>query len=134
MNKNQDNKGEILIYKSLYGKAALEVRLHDETLWLNLNQLSSFFGRDKSVISRHINNITKTGELKRDSTVAFFATVQDEGGRQIERQIEYYNLDMIISVGYRVNSIRGTQFRIWATKILKDYIVKGYTLNQKRIK
>ena len=134
MNKNQDNKGEILIYKSLDGKAALEVRLHDETLWLNLNQLSSFFGRDKSVISRHINNITKTGELKRDSTVAFFATVQDEGGRQIERQIEYYNLDMIISVGYRVNSIRGTQFRIWATKILKDYIVKGYTLNQKRIK
>ncbi|MBW2109186.1 MAG: virulence RhuM family protein, partial [Deltaproteobacteria bacterium] len=103
------DKGEIILYRSPDGKAALDVRLEGETLWLNLNQMAGLFERDKSVISRHLRNIYKTGELNREATVAFFATVQDEGGRQVERRIEYFNLDAIISVGYRVNSKRGTQ-------------------------
>ncbi|HRR96567.1 MAG TPA: virulence protein RhuM/Fic/DOC family protein [Candidatus Ratteibacteria bacterium] len=121
--------GEIILYKN-----KLEVRLEKETLWLNLNQISLLFGRDKSVISRHLNNIYKTNELKRTSTVAFFATVQNEGGRLIERNIEYYNLDAIISVGYRVNSKEGTQFRIWATDVLKKHLIDGYTINENRLK
>ena len=96
-------------------------------------QLTKLFQRDKSVISRHINNIYKEGELPRVSTVAKYATVQTEGERQIKREIEYYNLDVIISVGYRVQSKRGTQFRIWANKIIKEYLVKGYALNEKRL-
>ncbi len=121
--------GKIVLYKN-----KLEVRLEKETVWLNLNQIASLFGRDKSVISRHLHNIYKSKELKRSSTVAFFATVQNEGGRIIERDIEYYNLDAIISVGYRVNSKRGTEFRIWATNILKKHLVDGYTINEKRLK
>lgn len=114
--------------------AALDVRLKAETLWLNLNQMAGLFERDKSVISRHLRNIYKTGELSRKATVAFFATVQEEGGRQVERRIEYFNLDAIISVGYRVNSRRGTQFRIWATNVLRDQLLKGYSLNQRRLR
>ncbi len=98
-----------------------------------LNQISLLFGRDKSVISRHIKNIFQEEELSHEATVANFASVQTEGGRQIERQIEYFNLDMILSVGYRVNSIRGTQFRIWANRILKEHLVQGYTINEKRL-
>lgn len=105
-------RGEIVIYQAGDGLPALDVRLEHETLWLSLNQLAALFERDKSVISRHLHNIYRTEELERNSTVAFFATVQDEGGRSVERQIEYFNLDAIISVGYRVNSKRGTQFRI----------------------
>jgi len=126
--------GEIILYQSPDGKAALDVRLKGETLWLNLNQMAGLFERDKSVISRHLRNIYKTGELSRKATVAFFATVQEEGGRQVERQIEYFNLDAIISVGYRVNSRRGTQFRIWATNVLRDHLLKGYSLNQRRLR
>ena len=96
-------------------------------------RMAELFKRDKSVISRHVSNIFKTGELSREATVAKYATVQREGGRRITRNIEYYNLDVMISVGYRVNSLRGTQFRIWANKILKDYLVKGYALNEKRL-
>jgi prophage maintenance system killer protein len=127
-------KGEIVLYQSPDGKAALDVRLEGETLWLNLNQMAGLFERDKSVISRHLGNIYKTCELDREATVAFFATVQDEGGRRIERQIEFFNLDAIISVGYRVNSKRGTKFRIWATDVLRRHILKGYSVNQKRLK
>ena len=127
------NKGEIVLYRSQDGKAALDVRLEGETLWLSLNQIAGLFERDKSVISRHLSNVYKTGELDRGATVAFFATVQSEGGRQVERQIEYFNLDAIISVGYRVNSKRGTQFRIWATNVLREHLVRGFTLNEKRL-
>lgn len=134
MKKNISPKGEIVIYKSSDGKTQLEVKLEDETVWLNLNELSKLLDKDKSVISRHIKNIFKEGELDISSTVAKFATVQKEGKRLIKREIEYYNLDVIISVGYRVKSIKGTQFRIWANSILKEYIIKGYALNEKRLK
>ncbi|MCL4385482.1 MAG: virulence protein RhuM/Fic/DOC family protein [Actinobacteria bacterium] len=133
---NQAEKTEdsgIVIYQTNDGKVELDVKLEKETLWLTLNQMALLFQRDKSVISRHIKNIYKTEELNKKSTVAFFATVQNEGGRLIQRQMEYYNLDMIISVGYRVNSKQGTQFRIWATKVLKDYLVQGYVINQKKL-
>ena len=132
MNK-QINKGEIVIYQTEDGQASLEVKLIKETVWLNLNQMAGLFQRNKSVVSRHISNVFRTGELSKGSTVAKFATVQIEGDRKITRNIEYYNLDAIISVGYRVNSLRGTQFRIWANKILKDYLVTGYALNEERL-
>jgi hypothetical protein len=103
------------------------VKLQKDTVWLNLNQMSILFDRDKSVVSRHIQNVYKEGELEDTATVAKFATVQDEGGRTIERNLEYYNLDVIISVGYRIKSQRGTQFRIWATQVLKDHLESGFT-------
>ncbi|MFO7646031.1 MAG: virulence RhuM family protein [Desulfosarcina sp.] len=112
----------------------METRLQNETIWLTLNQMAALFGVDKSGISRHLKNIYETGELRRKATVANFATVQKEGDRSVSRELEHYNLDAIISVGYRVNSIRGTQFRIWATERLKEYIVKGFTLNDERLK
>jgi death-on-curing family protein len=111
----------------------IEVSLKEKTVWLSLNQIAKLFEKDKSVISRHIQNIFKTGELDKNSTVAFFATVQKEGKRYIKREIEYYNLDVIISVGYRVDSRQATQFRIWATKVLKQHLLEGYTINKKRI-
>ena len=125
---------EILLYQSEDGKTRLEVRLRDETVWLTINQMAELFQVDKSGISRHLKNIFETGELKLESTVANFATVQREGNRKIQRVLEYYNLDAIISVGYRVNSLRGTQFRIWATQRLREYIVKGFTLDDERLK
>jgi len=128
-NNNEIKGGEVVLYKN-----RLEVRLNKETVWLSLNQLAELFGRDKSVISRHMSNIFKTGELDPNATVAKFATVQKEGAREILRQIEYYNLDTIISVGYRVNSKEGTQFRIWATQVLKKHLIEGYTLNEKRLR
>lgn len=130
----QKNQGNIVIYKAPNGSISLNVRLHGETVWLNLNEMASLFERDKSVISRHLRNIYQTGELNHDSTVAFFATVQTEGRRRIKRQVEYYNLDAILSVGYRVNSKRGTQFRIWATNLLREHLINGYTFNELRLK
>ena len=109
----------------------LEVRVENESVWLTLNQIAMLFDRDKSVISRHISNIYKENELVKDSTVAKNATVQIENGRSIVRQMDYYNLDVIISVGYRVKSQRGTQFRIWANQVLKDYLLKGYAVNSR---
>jgi hypothetical protein len=111
-------KNDIQIYKNEDKSIKLEVKLKDETIWLNLNQIAELFNRDKSVISRHINNIFETEELHRKSTVAKIATVQKEGNRDVKRNIEVYNLDMIISICYRVNSKRATQFRIWATNVL----------------
>ena len=102
----------------------------NETVWLTLSQLAILFDRDKSVISRHLRNIYAEGELTREATVAKNATVQDESGRMVMRQIEYYNLDVIISIGYRVKSFRGTQFRQWANKVLKEYLLRGYSINQ----
>lgn len=123
----------IELYRSSDGETQIEVRFEEETVWLTLNQLAELFGRDKSVISRHLKNIYKEKELSSASTVAKNATVQTEGARTVERVIEYYNLDAIISVGYRVNSKQGTHFRIWATKRLKEYLVQGYSINQKRL-
>ena len=122
--KNMD-KGQFLLYQTPDGESKIEVKLQDDTVWLSLDQMAELFQRNKSTISRHIKNVLEEGELLADSTIANFATVQNEGKRHVERQITYYNLDMIISVGYRVHSYRGVQFRIWATKVLKDYIVKG---------
>lgn len=123
-------EGEIILYQS-ENSTQLEVRIEDETVWLSLNQMSDLLERDKSVISRHIRNIFEEGELDSLSTVAKNATVQNEGGKEVLRQIEFYSLDVIISVGYRVKSKRGTQFRIWANSILKEYLMKGYVLNNR---
>jgi hypothetical protein len=123
----------IAIYQSADGSITTEVRLERDTLWLSLQQIADLFGRDKSVISRHLRNIFKDGELPLEATVAKNATVQNEGGREVTRQVEYFNLDAIISVGYRVNSVQGTHFRIWANRVLKDYLVQGYALNQQRL-
>lgn len=109
----------------------LEVRVDEETVWLSLNQIAQLFDRDKSVISRHLRNVYKEGELTIEATVAKNATVQIEAGREVKREIEYYNLDAILSVGYRVNSKQGTRFRIWANKVLKDFLLKGYALNSR---
>ena len=124
-------KNEIILYQSGELAEHLEVRLKEETVWLNRVQIATLFGRDVKTIGKHINNVFYEGELDKNSTVANFATVQLEGGRKIERQIEYYNLDVIISVGYRVKSKQGTQFRIWATNVLRDYLLKGYALNHR---
>jgi len=134
MNHGLDNnRGEIVIYEAEDGAASVEVRLEEETVWLNLNQMADLFQRDKSVISRHLRNVYREGELQKPSTVAKFATVQNEAGRSVTRNIDYYNLDAILSVGYRVNSRRGTEFRIWATDVLRNHIIKGYTVNQRRL-
>jgi death-on-curing family protein len=124
---------EIEIYKTPDGKTEVEVQFEGETFWLTLNQIATLFERDKSVISRHLKNIFRSGELIEKATVAKNATVQKEAARTVKREIEYYNLDAILSVGYRVNSKRGTQFRQWATQRLKDYLVKGFAVNQKRL-
>ena len=126
--------GEILLYQAPDGTTKLNVRLVNESVWLSIDQMALLFGVDKSGISRHLKNIFATGELVKPATVANFATVQTEGERQVSRDIDYYNLDAIISVGYRVNSIRGTQFRIWATQRLRESIVKGFTMDDERLK
>ena len=123
----------IIIYTDDSNNIEIDISYKEDTFWLSLVQISTLFERDKSVISRHINKIFKDGELNKMATVAKNATVQKEGDRSIERQISYYNLDMIISVGYRVNSTKATQFRQWATQRLKDYLVKGYAINEKRL-
>ena len=125
-------KGDIVFYDSGSGDSGIEVRLEEDTVWLNINQMAELFGRDKSVISRHLSNVFKEGELKWEATVAKNATVQIEGNREVHREVEYYNLDVIISIGYRVKSQRGTQFRIWANKVLRDYLTIGYAIDQKR--
>ncbi|MBO4529203.1 MAG: virulence RhuM family protein [Paludibacteraceae bacterium] len=127
-------ESNILLYQTSDGSTNVEVTLKDDTVWLNLDQMAELFQRNKSTISRHIKNVFDTGELNADSTVAFFATVQNEGGRKVSREIAFYNLDMIISVGYRVNSHRGVQFRIWATQVLKEFLVKGFAMNDELLK
>lgn len=129
-----NDKGQILLYQTPDGESRIEVRLQGETVWLSLEQMAELFQRNKSTISRHIKNVFEEGELQPNTTVAFFATVQMEGKRKVERDIAYYNLDMIISVGYRVHSYRGVQFRMWATNVLKEYIVKGFALNDDLLK
>ena len=122
-----------IIFQTNNGSLELKTDSDIETIWANLDQISQLFNRDKSVISRHIKNIFKEEELDKNSTVAFFATVQKEGKRIINRNIEHFNLDLILSVGYRVNSKIATQFRQWATQTLKQHITKGFTINESRI-
>ena len=128
------DKGQFLLYQTPDGDSQIEVKLQNDTVWLSLDQMAELFQRNKSTISRHIKNVLEDGELQEEATIANFATVQNEGTRKVERAIAYYNLDMIISVGYRVHSYRGVQFRIWATKILKEYIVKGFAMNDDLLK
>ncbi|OHE15757.1 MAG: DNA-binding protein [Sulfurimonas sp. RIFOXYD2_FULL_37_8] len=128
---NIQTKSDMVIYDD--GELELNVSVENETVWLSQSQLCELFGRDKSVVSRHIRNIFSDGELEKSSTVAKNATVQFEGGREILREIEYYNLDVIISVGYRVKSKKGVRFRQWATSVLKSYIINGYAINSEKI-
>lgn len=128
-----DKQGSFVFYKNEDGNIQLNVRLEKDTVWLTQSQMSNLFGVDRTVIVRHIRNIYKSAELCEDATCAKNAQVQEEGGRTVRRTIPYYNLDMIISVGYRVNSKNATQFRIWATSILKQYLVKGYAINEQRL-
>jgi len=125
---------QIVIYKTDNGETVIDVKVESNTIWLTLNQISELFGKNKSTISRHLNNIYKEEELTKEGTVAKNATVQVEANRHVERIIEYYNLDAIISVGYRVNSKKGTAFRIWANNILKAYLINGYSINEKKLK
>ena len=129
-----EKNNKILLYTTVDGKQKIEVNLQNETVWLSLDQIADLFQRNKSTISRHIKNIFEEGELQHEATVAKFATVQKEGEREIERNIEYYNLDVIISVGYRVKSIRGTHFRIWASGVLKEFMIKGFAMDDERLK
>lgn len=129
-----NNNSELIIYTTDDGLTKVDVTFDNETVWLSLDQMASLFQRDKSTISRHVKNVFEEGELDKNSTVANFATVQIEGNRQVERMIEFYNLDVIISVGYRVKSQRGVQFRIWASSVLKEYLKKGFALDDERLK
>ena len=123
--------GEVILYETPDGQARVDVRVEKENVWLSLNQMAELFDRDKSVISRHLRSVFASGELARDSVVAKNATTAGDGKIY---QVEYFNLDAIISVGYRVNSKRGTQFRIWATRTLKEHLIRGYTLHEKRLR
>jgi len=130
--RKNDRNGDLVVFEAKDGTIRLDVRLEAESVWLSLNQIAQLFDRDKSVISRHLANVFRSGELKREATVAKSATVQTEGGRHVERAVEYFNLDAILSVGYRVNSKRGTQFRIWATGVLREHLLRGYTIHRER--
>ena len=125
------DKGQVILYQTADGESRIEVTLVNETVWLTLDQMAELFQRNKSTISRHVRNVFEEGELTQDSVVAFFATTAADGKKY---QMAFYNLDMIISVGYRVKSYRGVQFRIWATQILKEYLIKGFALNDELLK
>lgn len=126
--------GEIILYQNQDGNIKIDVRLEDETVWLSQAKLCELFQKSKATISEHIKNVFEEGELEQAATVRNFRTVRLEGAREVARDLEYYNLDVIISVGYRVKSLQGTQFRIWATQRLKEYIIKGFALNDDRFK
>ncbi|MBM4144191.1 MAG: virulence RhuM family protein [Lentisphaerae bacterium] len=138
MNDNNDNPPvsppSIILYQTEDGRSRIEVRLENETVWLTQQLMAELFQTTKQNVSLHLQNIYAEGELPREATVKESLTVRQEGSRQVERAVEFYNLDAIISVGYRVNSLRGTQFRIWATQRLREYIVKGFTLDDERLK
>ena len=124
---------QMLLYQSEDGETRVEVLHQDETLWLSQRDMAKLFQRDVKTVNRHIQNIYADGELSQDRTISYFEIVQKEGKRTVTREVTHYNLDMIISVGYRVNSIRGTQFRIWATKQLRELIIKGFVLNDEQL-
>jgi len=125
--------GEVLLYVAPDGKVRVDVRLDNETVWLTQEQMSQLFGRERSVISKHVGNVFRERELEPEATRAKFAQVQTEGARTVTREIEHYNLDVIISVGYRVKSDQGTRFRQWATRVLREHLVQGYTFNESRL-
>lgn len=130
----KDEITEFILYKAPNEEIKVEVYLHNETVWLTQKRMSELFDVGIPAISKHLDNIYFEGELDKDSTISILETVQKEGNRKVKRKLEYYNLDVIIAVGYRVNSYRATQFRIWATKILKEYIIKGFAMDDKRLK
>lgn len=123
----------VIIYESKDGEALIEVNLKDETVWLSQKQMSVLFGRDVRTINEHLSSVYKEGELDKSSTIRKFRIVRNEGNRSVSRNIDHYNLDVIISVGYRVKSRQGTQFRIWATNVLKQHLIDGYSVNEKRL-
>lgn len=127
-------QSSFILYATQNGKIEVDVLLQDETVWLTQKGMQELFEKNKRTVSEHIGNVFKEGELEREATVRNFRTVRSEGGREVSRNIDYYNLDVIISVGYRVKSQRGTQFRIWATQVLRDYIIKGFVLDDHRLK
>ena len=129
-----DNSGDVLLYQTEDGETRIEARMVNESVWLTQAQMSDLFQKDKRTISEHIQNIFEEGELSEAATVRKFRTVRIEGERSVSRDLEYYNLDVIISVGYRVKSHRGTQFRIWATQRLRDYLIKGFAMDDERLK
>ncbi len=139
MHKNKtltlkDELTEFLLYTTPSHEIKVEIFVHNETVWLPQKRMAELFGVNVPAISKHLNNIYEDGELIKDATVSILVTVQKEGNRNVNRQVEYYNLDAILSVGYRVNSSQATQFRIWATKILKEYIIKGFAMDDERLK
>ena len=128
------SRGKFILFHSSDGQTNVECRFEDNNLWLSLNQLATLFGRDKSVISKHLKNIYDDGELAQKTTVAKYATVQIEGSREVNRLLEFYNLDAVFAVGYRVRSTQGIQFRQWATKTLQSYLIKGFVMDDERLK
>ena len=134
IDSSQHPQSDLILYQTEDGRTRIQCGFENETVWLSLSQMADLFQRDKPVISRHIKNVFDEGELEAAGTVAKYATVQTEGRKQVTREIEFYNLDVIISVGYRVKSPRGTQFRIWATQRLREYLVKGFTMDDERLK
>lgn len=129
-----ESGGEVVVYEAPDGQIRVDVRLEQDTVWLTQAQMAELFGRERSVVTKHIRNAFKEGELDPEATCAKFAQVQTEGGRTVSREVDHYNLDVIISVGYRVKSLRGTQFRIWATNTLREHLLRGYTLNERRLR
>jgi hypothetical protein len=132
--ENPPREGEIILYNAPDGNVRVEVYFQEETFWMPLNRIAELFGTTKQLVSYHLQNIYKSGELDRDSTVQEIMTVQHEGSRQITRRLDYYNLDTIIAVGYRINSQTATQFRIWATRTLREFVIKGFVLDDERLK
>ena len=130
----RDELTDFLLYTAPEGQVKVECVLHNETIWLTQDRIAELFGVGIPAISKHLDNIYDSGELEKEATVSILETVQQEGSRQVKRNVEFYNLDAIISVGYRVNSSRATQFRIWATQLLKEYIIKGFAMDDERLK
>lgn len=130
----QDQASEFLLYTAPNGEVKVEVLLSGETIWLTQKRIAQLFGVGVPAISKHLDNIYDSGELQREATISILETVQQEGKREVKRKLEYYNLDAVISVGYRVNSAQATQFRIWATQLIKDYIIKGFAMDDERLK
>lgn len=134
MNQMNSNLGEVVIYQPTDGGPALDVRLVHDSVWLTQVQMADLFGVNVPAIFKHIKNIYATGELETASTISKMEIVRQEGSRKVKRAVDHYNLDMVISVGYRVNSLRGTQFRIWATNVLRQHLVQGYTVHERWLK
>ncbi|HEX5008807.1 MAG TPA: RhuM family protein [Planctomycetota bacterium] len=127
-------RGEVIVYESADGEVRVDVRLEQETVWLTVDQIAELFGRHRTVVLRHLRNVFANKELERSATSAKNAQVRIEGGREIARELEFFNLDAILAVGYRVNSRRGSQFRIWATRTLREHLLRGFTLHEKRLR